>query len=243
MELAAGCARVGNKILNIVVAFLIFCMLFFGGYSLWYNWSVNHEAFLSDDLMKYKPEPTDTGENPSLYDLMAINPDVVAWLTVDDTNIDYPVVQGETDMEYINKNVYGEFALSGSIFLSCLNSSDFSDSYNLVYGHHMSNGAMFGDVENFLEEEYFEEHTTGTLYLPDVTYQLTFFACLETNTNDSMVYEIQSESDNTARIAYLAAEASRYRAIQISGQDKIIALSTCADAESNDRIVLFGKME
>ena len=78
-------------------------------------------AFISDDLLEYKPIPGQE-ENPTLDELMAINPDVVGWLTVDDTHIDYPVVQGENDMEYINKDVYGEFALPGSIFLSCVNS-------------------------------------------------------------------------------------------------------------------------
>lgn len=47
---------------------------------------------------------------------MAINKDVAGWITIDDTHIDYPVVQGKDDMEYINKDVYGEFSLSGSIF-------------------------------------------------------------------------------------------------------------------------------
>lgn len=55
-------------------------------------------------------------------------------------------------MEYINKDVYGEFSLSGSIFLSCMNKKDFSDNYNLVYGHHMANGGMFGDVVSFTEK-------------------------------------------------------------------------------------------
>ena len=57
---------------------------------------------------------------------MAINKDVAGWITIDDTHIDYPVVQGKDDMEYINKDVYGEFSLSGSIFLSCMNKKDFS---------------------------------------------------------------------------------------------------------------------
>ena len=55
-------------------------------------------------------------ESPSLQELQKINPDVCAWLTVDGTKIDYPVVQGETNLEYINQDIYGEFALSGSIF-------------------------------------------------------------------------------------------------------------------------------
>ena len=67
--------------------------------------------------------------NPSLQDLQKINADVCGWLTIDDTGIDYPVVRGKDDMEYINKDVYGNFALSGSIFLSSANQPDFTDPY------------------------------------------------------------------------------------------------------------------
>lgn len=96
-----------------------------------------------DELMELKPVKGEDA-NPSLQDLQNINADVCAWLTIDDTGIDYPVVRGKDDMEYINKDVYGNFALSGSIFLSSANQPDFTDPYNLIYRHHMSNGAMFG---------------------------------------------------------------------------------------------------
>ena len=112
---------------------------------------------------------------------------------MDDTHIDYPVVQGEDDMEYINKDVYGQFALSGSIFLSSVNSRDFTDPYSLVYGHHMANGAMFGDIIEFADPAYFEAHTTGTLYLPEQTIPITLFACVETSASDPVVYNPQAQ--------------------------------------------------
>lgn len=168
LEIAAQAARVSNRILNIIVGILTLILFLYGAYCLWDTYVTARGAFISDDLLEYKPIPGQE-ENPTLDELMAINPDVVGWLTVDDTHIDYPVVQGENDMEYINKDVYGEFALPGSIFLSCVNSRDFSDPYSLVYGHHMANGAMFGDIVEFVNKDYFDTHTTGTLYLPDET--------------------------------------------------------------------------
>ena len=80
---------------------------------------------------------------------------------------------------HAGKDVYGNFALSGSIFLSSANQPDFTDPYNLIYGHHMSNGAMFGDVVEFTDEAYFTAHETGTLYLPEETRSITIFACVE----------------------------------------------------------------
>ena len=120
MKVAVRIAQAGNQILNIIVMGIILFLFLYGGYSLWDTYMSAKSAFLSDDLLSYKPQPGE-GANPSLEDLMAINKDVAGWITIDDTHIDYPVVQGKDDMEYINKDVYGEFSLSGSIFLSCMN--------------------------------------------------------------------------------------------------------------------------
>ena len=243
MEIAAQAARVGNRILNIIVGILTLILFLYGAYCLWDTYVTARGAFISDDLLEYKPIPGQE-ENPTLDELMAINPDVVGWLAVDDTHIDYPVVQGEDDMEYINKDVYGQFALSGSIFLSCVNSRDFTDPYSLVYGHHMANGAMFGDIIEFADPAYFEAHTTGTLYLPEQTIPITLFACVETSASDPVVYNPQAqEKDVSGLLSYLKENAVQYREIGVQSDDRIIGLSTCAEAETNGRVIVFGRLE
>jgi sortase B len=125
-DLAETLARGGNRLVNIVIAILLIIALLYGGFGLWDTWNIYNNAGVDSDLLKYKP--TATGEdtpNPTLSDLQKINPDVCAWLTVDDTNIDYPVVQGRTNLEYVNQAVDKSFSLSGSIFLDCNNSRDF----------------------------------------------------------------------------------------------------------------------
>ena len=157
METAAKAARFGNFILSLMASVIILAMFAYGGYSLWDSYMVNQGAFLSSDLLKYKPQAAEDGgeANYSLEELIALNPDTRGWITIDDTHIDYPFVQGETDMEYINMDIMGVFALSGAIFQSCMNSPDFSDTYNLLYGHHMDNAAMFSDVMEFMDADYF----------------------------------------------------------------------------------------
>lgn len=235
-----------NKMLNIFVACLLIVLFLYGGYSLWDTWKIYHAAFVDDDLMKLKPvKGEDT--NPSLQELQNINADVCAWLTVDDTGIDYPVVRGKDDMEYVNKDVYGNFALSGAIFLRSANAPDFSDPYNLIYGHHMSNGAMFGDVVEFADEEYFSAHQTGTLYLPEETIPITFFACVKTDAADGQIYGYVTEPDPPAQmqslLQYIEENAVQYRDMDITVQDHVIALSTCAESATNGRVVLFGKLD
>lgn len=237
-------ARVGNRILSIMAGILILLMLSYGVYSLWDTYKIYANSFADEELLKFRP--TDDGEdNPTLKDLKKLNPDVKAWIQVPKTNIDYPVVQGQDDMEYINKNVYGEFELSGAIFLSCLNKDDFSDPYNLVYGHNMKNGGMFADVADFTNKEYFETHQKGKLYLTDATRKIWFFACMKVTAADAKIYHPDGYRKENLKdlLDYIQANAVQYRDVNVADENSLIALSTCSEAETNGRVVLIGKLE
>ena len=244
MKKAAMAARVGNRILSIMAGILILLMLSYGMYSLWDTYKIYGNSFADEELLKFRP--TDDGEdNPTLKDLKKLNPDVKAWIQVPKTNIDYPVVQGQDDMEYINKNVYGEFELSGAIFLSCLNKDDFSDPYNLVYGHNMKNGGMFADVADFTNKEYFETHQKGKLYLTDATRKIRFFACMKVTAADAKIYHPDGYRKENLKdlLDYIQANAVQYRDVNVADENSLIALSTCSEAETNGRVVLIGKLE
>lgn len=237
-------ARVGNRILSIMAGILILLMLSYGVYSLWDTYKIYANSFADEELLKFRP--TDDGEdNPTLKDLKKLNPDVKAWIQVPKTNIDYPVVQGQDDMEYINKNVYGEFELSGAIFLSCLNKDDFSDPYNLVYGHNMKNGGMLADVADFTNKEYFETHQKGKLYLTDATRKIRFFACMKVTAADAKIYHPDGYRKENLKdlLDYIQANAVQYRDVNVADENSLIALSTCSEAETNGRVVLIGKLE
>lgn len=237
-------AKAGSRVIGVVTAIIVALLILYGGYSIWDTYSMSRNAFISNDLLRFKPQPGDIPANESLGDLMQINPDVRGWLTIDDTHIDYPVVQGKDDMEYVNKDVYGEYSLSGSIFLSSMNSPDFSDTYNVVFGHHMDNGAMFGDIYNFMSEDYFGSHKTGTLYLRGATYHISVFALLDTDAYD-MIYNIEgiNDSGTSELIDHLSEKSICYRDIGLKSTDKILAMSTCYDATTSGRTILFGRLE
>ena len=244
MKKAAMAAIVGNRILSIMAGILILLMLSYGMYSLWDTYKIYANSFADEELLKFRP--TDDGaDNPTLKDLKKLNPDVKAWIQVPKTNIDYPVVQGQDDMEYINKNVYGEFELSGAIFLSCLNKDDFSDPYNLVYGHNMKNGGMFADVADFTNKEYFETHQKGKLYLTDATRKIRFFACMKVTAADAKIYHPDGYRKENLKdlLDYIQANAVQYRDVNVADENSLIALSTCSEAETNGRVVLIGKLE
>jgi len=133
--------KVINSIVNIMVLIIIVPLLAFAAYAMWDSNQIHIEADKSIYAI-YKPSAVNEGK--SFKELQQINPDVIAWLTVYGTNIDYPMTQGRDNMQYINTNVEGQYSLSGSLFLDCCDSSDFSDFNSIVYGHHMEKKAMFG---------------------------------------------------------------------------------------------------
>ena len=152
MDVAARAARIGDKFLSYLAIILMIVMVSYGGYSLWDTYVTMTGAFLKREILQYKPSLDNPEQTRlSLQELLAINPDTRGWITLDGTHIDYPMVQGEDDMEYVNKDATGDFSLSGAIFLSAENKADFTDSYMLTYWHHIDNGGMYCDVMEFLD--------------------------------------------------------------------------------------------
>ena len=188
------------------------------------------------NIMKYKPAAGNTEK------LRELSENAVAWLTVDDTRIDYPVMQGKTNDDYLNKDPYGEFSLSGSIFLDSRNEKMFSDPYSLVYGHHMEYGAMFGSLDEYAGKEYFDAHKTGTLtVIKGAEYKITFFASCKAQATEKVIFD-PPESNNQALLEYLNKHAIIYDPRGVSAGSKLIALSTCQSAESNERMIVFGTL-
>lgn len=218
-------------------------LIIFSIYSLWDTFYISNEAFLSKDLLKYKPNENDS-EHSSLKELQKVNKDVIAWLTVYDTNIDYPVLQGRDDLEYATKNIYGEFSATGSVYLSTYNARDFSDSYIMVYGHHMGNGAMFGDMDKYDKKDYFSKHRKAILMTGDKTFRIKFFAYVKTDAYDKILYQVGAgKNENISELLnVIKNQAKYYVRINSSSIKKVIALSTCMDAITNGRALLMGEM-
>ena len=107
-------------------------------------------------MVEYKPDEEE-GLSYNFSQLMAMNPDVCGWIVMDHTGIDYPIVQGEDNFEYLDKDALGNPEISGSIFLDWQNNRKFTDPYMVLMGHHMQAGKMFGDLDKYSDETFFPE--------------------------------------------------------------------------------------
>lgn len=245
LAICAACARVGNKILNMACNLALLLLLAFGAYSLLDTWSIFSTASVSASLLQYKPVVTDTSApNITLDDLIALYPDVRAWVTIDDTKIDYPVVQSTDNTHYVNYDMDGSFSLSGEIFLHYQNAGDFSDLYSILYGHHMDLQAMFGALDLFEDEDYLLSHTTGYLCLPSHTDTIEVFAYLSVAATDSYIFTVNADSEEKQAelIAYIQENALVYSDIDLQSSDRILAFSTCSTAGTNLRTVVLARL-
>ena len=215
----------------LVIALFGFIMLI-GLWQVYDNYYI-FEHTIDSSITKYKPQPNQGGDTAPVSS--PITDEMVGWITIDDTNIDYPVMQASDNSYFLNTDPFGEYSLTGSIFLDSRCSPDFSDSYSVIYGHHMDYGKMFGALDDFLSESYLKTHSTGTLTAgrnAEKTYKLQVFASAKANAREKTVFDIQQDKirnyirDNSI----VFTEEKDY---------DIICLSTCADADSSLRIVVF----
>lgn len=207
-----------------------------GLYALYDSYLV-YQSANDTGILKYKPgySQETAAETKEIQGLMA------AWLTMEDTNIDYPVMQGENNTEYLNKDPFGEYSLSGSIFLDSRNTPDFTDDYSLIYGHHMDGGLMFGALDEYLDEDYFDAHRAGTLTVGEESYDIRVFAVLETEaTNEAIFAPSETPASDTWR--YIEQHALYLDETAKDKDAPLLALSTCKFPATAERTVVLGTL-
>lgn len=235
IKLYNGCKRVEKIFDKVVIIICVICFLICT-YALIDTIHVYYHAN-DHSLLAFRPDWNDDSNK-----LGKLSKDCVAWLSVKDTKIDYPIMQGKDNSEYLNMDPYGEYSLSGSIFLDYRNNPHFTDRYSLVYGHHMEEGAMFGALDSYLKKDYFMKHRQGTIITKsNKKYKIQFYALLEDSATNMAIF-----SPTTTNVSslenYIASKAKIY--VKPSHPDsKLIALSTCKYPDTEDRVILFGHME
>lgn len=240
----------GSGLASACAVLLATVLIFYSGYVLYDSFATEVSAFSSHgDLLKYKPAAM--SQAPNKISLASINPDYRAWITVEDNPIDYPIVQGEDDLYYATHDANKEDSLTGAIYLAAGNTPELTDSYNLLYGHHMKNGAMFGSLDKFKDKAYFNAHRNAEVIAEDgKVYDVTFFAVANTDAYEKQIYNVGNRAEDVkafltgsrANDTGLGTEVLIYDHSVADGADRILALSTCATVGTNARLVVFGRM-
>ena len=190
-------------------------------------------------------EPPPLKPNQGIIDLQQRNEDVVGWLTIPDTKIDYPFAQANNNDHYLSRNIYGKYAAAGTLFLDYRNEPDFSDFNNIIYGHFMRNGSVFGTLHKLTQKAFFEEHPIATLYLDYHTYELEIIAAMTVSSGNTMIYRTHHAEPEVQQkfFEYIAEHARRYRDIGLAQGDKIVTMSTCAYQFDDARTVVIARLK
>ena len=103
--------------------------------------------------------------------LIEINDDDKAWIYIEGTDVNYPVLQGIDNNQYLFQSYKKKYLTAGSIYIDYRCDDDFSDKHTVVYGHNMKNGTMFGQMDKYKTDEYLKEHPYVYIIMPDGTWK------------------------------------------------------------------------
>lgn len=236
---------------NISIALMVIgvVLLVVAGLIMFNKWQDDNAA--NEEYAAYKQyvvpaaqQPTEGGTVFPVVDwaaLQAVNQDIVGWLQVPNTQIDYPVIQGRDNDQYLRTTPEGETRTAGSIFMDYESKSDISDFHTIIYGHNMNNGSMFHDIVSYTDKTYFDEHKTLYYITPTKGYVLEPIATYVTDGSDTSV-RVFGFADLAGMHAYLNELVSKSVVVadgfDLSTVNHAFILSTCSYDRQDGRTIL-----
>ncbi len=198
-----------------------------------------------EPVMVWVPAPLPE-EDPKIEKLMEtdlaslrqVNEDVLGWLHIPGTKIDYPLLQGEDNDYYLKRTWKGHRNPVGSIFLECRNSPDFTDWHTIIYGHNMSDGSMFGSLHRFKSENYWEKHPYVYVVLDAGVLRYEIFSTYSAKVGSSTYGLSFRQMETREEFLSMALEKSQIdTGIVPELTDQIITLSTCSGNPEYRRVI------
>lgn len=170
-------------------------------------------------------------------------PDVVGWIRLEDSAIDYPIVHGANNDFYLHHLPDRTPNQAGSIMMDAANSGLFRDEVNILHGHNMKSGAMFGGLDDYRQEAYYQAHKVMSLQTPMGNYDVLVFAAFTVNGYTFDYNTSFADALDFERFVERARAATPYETgVFPQYGDQILLLSTCAYTYAGARFVVMGKM-
>ena len=249
-----------RKIINIILVAIIIVCLSIIGYK-YYNY--NKDDKLNSEIQDLQPvinEASDldnnsSGENDGQdqskegnyvnsaneEELKSINSDYKMWIQIENTNINYPVVQSSDNDYYLKHNFRKESNISGTVFVESANDID-NDKNIILYGHNMRNGTMFNNITNYKEESFFNEDNKISIIMNNTLYEYEVFSVYVKNVSEVNLAIGFANEDEFINYAYNEAEESLYKKdVDFSAEDNLITLVTCSYEFTDARTIVVAR--
>ena len=180
----------------------------------------------------------DTDKRIDFDKLQAYNKELVAWIYIPNTKIDYPIARhkDEDQTYYLNYDMYGEPSYSGCIYMEKANKKDFTDNNTVIYGHNMKNGTMFSSLTKYKSQSYYDEHPVLYFYTPNGDYKIELIAGFVSKPTG----EVYNTNQTYEQVLEYCSHSTFCSNVVPNNEDSYITLSTCSYEFENARYVVVG---
>lgn len=253
-----------------ILVFVIAAALFvYAGFQMFAYWKENYASKKVTDTLAQavtivetkettpKTEASESQEEteetlPSLSDTIPVRvdfdalqaecPDVIAWIYCPDTEINYPIVQGEDNQYYVSHMPDGSYNSSGSIFMDFRNAPDLSDRNSLIYGHNMTNDTMFAQLLDYKDQAYYDAHPELWILTRQCAYRVDLIAGAVVASDSDAYKLLDSKEALSSHIQSYTDRSTFTTDYDLSTIERIVTLSTCSYEYRTARYVVIGNL-
>lgn len=216
-----------------IILCLVICLIFLGLFTLEFLDKKEGETFYKNVLPSTNIKDINKLENE--YE------GATGYIDIPNTNISYPIMQGEDNSYYLKHLPNGDRNKMGSIFLDYRNNG-FNDKNTIIYGHNFNNGTMFSDLLNYKSFEFYKNHSNYKIYTSDKVIEVAIFAVyIADATKDEL--PINFESTDFDDYLDMVLESNLINSeVSIDSEDNLITLCTCSNGSWKNRLIVIGKI-
>lgn len=170
-----------------------------------------------------------------------LNQDVIGWISVPNTRIEYPIVHGTDNEYYLTRTVEGEESKAGSVFMDFRNVDMNDDKHVILYGHNMRNGSMFHDLQQYKREDFFQNNRDIKLYYGNTEMRFEIYAAYIVNIDNDFIKTSFSTDKQFLQYMNNYRGLSKWEpkpSVELNKDDQILTLATCTYEYDNSRFVV-----
>ena len=189
------------------------------------------ETDAPQEIEKELPPGMRTYENIDFAGMRAVNEDVIGWIQIYDTPVDYPLLDADDNKHYLNRTYDGQWSGYGSIFIEPRNNSDLNDRHLVIYGHNMINDSMFGSLPEYKNQAYYDAHDKIRVCMPDKDMEYQIFSAYTAHVDSATYYmSFTDDAQFKEMIDHMKVNSVIQSDIMPDTDDQILTLSTCTPA-------------
>lgn len=242
-----------KKSRKILIGILLFIMIGCVSYIAYYYLKRDQNEKIYEEVQKEVAKPEDEKEKTEnapveipipFAELQAKNPDIYAWIQIEGTNINYPIVQSAADNEYyLNHTIEGQDGYPGSIYTENWNTKEFTEFNTVIYGHDMKDGSMFQNLHNYTDMTYLQQHPSVIIYTPQkkLTYQI-FAATVYDDRHILHSFDFAFADDRQEFLDSIYQSRDLGKVIRedvsVDVNSRILTLSTCMTGQDDKRFLV-----